>query len=166
MSDEAFTTDRFRFFLRKSTAGGVISDYQHKMAANIMRLRSISLRECLVPLDEAVMAPVGEGVEGLKRILSQHRFSRIPVYAPDSGEILAIVNVIDMLSWNEECEDITCLGHPPVRIDQENSIVEALYALQRAGQQMAVITDSQDCPVGIVTVKDLVERIVGELEAW
>ncbi len=162
---DAFTTDKFKFFLKKSTAGGVITPYQHRMASNIMRLQSIEVVQCLVPLDEVVMVPADAGITDLKDILKQNRYSRLPVYSDDHEQIIGIVNVIDLLRA-ENMANVKSLSRAPVRIDRSTPIVEALYTLQRAKQQMAVITGEEDNPLGIVTVKDLVERIVGELEAW
>jgi putative hemolysin len=163
---DAFTPERFRFLLHKSSARGVISSYQREMMDNIMRLRSLGVTESLVPLDEVVMVPATADVAELRRVLREHRFSRIPIYHADRDEIAGIVNVIDILADGEDGDDVRELSRTPLRISSELSVVGALYALQRAGQQMAVIRDPDGNPLGIVTVKDLVERIVGELEAW
>lgn len=163
---EAFTPERFRFLLRKSSARGVISSYQREMMNNIMHLRSLEVTESLVPLEEVVTVPASADVTELKRTLRQHRYSRIPIYCRERDVIPGIVNVIDMLSDGDEGEEVEALSREPLRISSSLSVVEALYALQRAGQQMAVIRDPDAHPLGIVTVKDLVERIVGELEAW
>ena len=163
---EAFTPERFRFLLRKSSARGVISPYQREMMNNIMHLRSLEVTESLVPLEDVVTVSASADVAELKRTLQEHRYSRIPVYCRESDEIVGIVNVIDVLADKGDEEGVEQLSREPLRISSDISVVEALYSLQRAQQQMAVIRGPNGRPLGIVTVKDLVERIVGELEAW
>ena len=64
-------------------------------------------------------------------------------------------------------------GQPPARhatepliMPAETTVTDALYQMQRRPAAMAVVADSEGVHVGIATVKDLVEEIVGELEAW
>ncbi|MFW6457505.1 MAG: CBS domain-containing protein, partial [Planctomycetota bacterium] len=90
---------------------------------------------------------------------------RLPVFSEDRAQIIGIINVIDLLADNG-MSDVVSLSRDPVCIKRELSIVEGLYALQRTQQQMAVVTDAEGESLGIVTVKDLIERIVGEVEAW
>ena len=67
---------------------------------------------------------------------------------------------------DEATAGLLALSRPPLYLDSRLSVAQALYSLQRARQQMAVLTEPGGGAVGIVTVKDLVEEIVGELSAW
>lgn len=105
-------------------------------------------------------------IQDLKQTLRDHRFSRLPVYGAGRGSITGIVSVIDVLSAGEAVQSVEGLRRDAMRLEATVSVAEALYALQRARRQMAVIVGEGGEAEGIVTVKDLVEEIVGELRAW
>lgn len=161
---EGFSSDKFRFFLQKSSDRGVISTYQHKMASNVMRLRSLNVGECMVPMKDVVMVKTKDGMDEVRKRFRDNRYSRLPLFSEQENRITGIINVIDLIS--ADTDDVSTLSRPAVRLMDDSSLVEALYSLQREGQQMAVITDSDGNDCGIVTIKDLVEQIVGRLEEW
>ncbi|MFP4028240.1 MAG: hemolysin family protein [Candidatus Brocadiia bacterium] len=162
---DVFTPEKLRFFLSEGAALGVLSPYQHRMAENVLRVKSLELSAAMVPLDEVAMIPESSTFEKLQKIMREHRFSRFPVYAEKRSNVTGIINVIDVLCADEDRADMQSLSRPPVYLDEKLSVGEALYVLQRAHQQMAIV--KSECEVvGAVTVKDLVEEIVGELAAW
>jgi len=161
-----FTRDKLRFLLKEGAALGLLSQYQEGMANNLMRLRSLSVCEAMVPLDDVVMAPQEAGLDELRAVLRDHRFSRIPLYEGSRDNITGVVNVIDLLCASAGGAATDVLHRGPLYLDAQVSVAEALYALKKAGQQMAVVMAAEGQAMGIVTVKDLVEEIVGELHAW
>ncbi len=159
------TSETVRFYINQGAAHGVLSAYQRRMAENIMRLRSVELNVALTPLDEVVMVPAEASAEALRELLAAHRYSRVPVFEERRDNIVGVVNVMDLATAEpgagprEAARDV-------LRVPRDASVAEALTMLRRAKQQFAVVTGEQGAAVGVVTVKDLVEEIVGELEAW
>jgi len=162
---DVFTTEKLRFVLSEGTALGVLSSYQQAMANNVLRVKSLNVRRAMVPLERVVMVPDAASLGELYEALRQHRFSRIPVYSERRDNIVGVINVIDVMSAQGRAPVQALTRHCPL-LDARLSVAEALYTLQRARQQMAVIVERDGGARGIVTVKDLVEEIVGELRAW
>ena len=163
---DVVTAEKLRFFMSEGTALGVLSEYQQAMADNILRVKSLGVRTAMVPLEQVVMVGEDASLQELKQTLRDHRFSRLPVYGGERESITGAVNVIDVLSAGEGVGSVQALTRDVMRLDATVSVAEALYALQRARGQMAVIVGEGGEAEGIVTVKDLVEEIVGELRAW
>jgi CBS domain containing-hemolysin-like protein len=163
---EMFTPEKFHFVLRESTNLGVLSPYQRKMAGNVFRVKSMDLEVAMVPLEKVVMVDADAGRDQLRQVLEQHRYNRLPVYSESHDNIIGVINVIDLLARKTPWSEVRELSRELLRIDLEISVAEALYSLQREKQQMALVADEEGTPAGIVTVKDLVEEIVGELHAW
>ncbi len=159
------TVEKFRFFLSEGAALGVVTPHQQAMAENIFHLRSLGVARAMVPLENVVMVPETVGPDGLLNVLRDHRFSRLPVYSGERADIAGIVNIIDVLAGRGAALVPSDIMRPPLFLGARLSVMDALYALQKAHRQMAVVTDGE-AAVGIVTVKDLVERIVGELAEW
>ncbi len=159
------TDESFRFYLGRGAADGVLSSYQRRMAENILRLKSMRLGAALSPLEEVVMVAEGAPPGELHRLMREHRYSRIPVYRKERDDITGVVNVIDVASAPESAGPAE-LAREVMSLPLETSVADALSRFRDAKEQFAVVTDEEGRAVGVVTVKDLVEEIVGELEAW
>ncbi len=160
------TAERFRFFLSEGAAVGILSPYQQAMADNILRVKSIGVRAAMVLIEDAVMIRQDAPLEELKALLREHRFSRIPLYSESRTNVTGVINVIDLLCAQERPHSLTELCRKPHYIESTVSVAEAFYSLQKARHQLAVVTGPDGAAVGILTVKDLVEEIVGELKDW
>jgi len=162
----ALTAEALRFYLNEAAAQGALSGFQKTMAENILRLRSRTVAEVMTPIERTVMvaedAPPGE----LLDILRRHRYSRIPVYRGARERIVGVINVLDVAALDGEPPAPGEMTRPVLSVGQTTSVADALWALRRARQQLGAVTDEQGRAVGIVTIKDLVEEIVGELAAW
>ncbi|MFO8008242.1 MAG: CNNM domain-containing protein [Candidatus Brocadiia bacterium] len=159
------TSDTVRFYINQGAAHGVLSSYQRRMAENIMRLRSVELTEALTPLEDVVMVSADASAETLRELLGAHRYSRVPVFEERGDNIVGVINVIDLATAEPDAGPRE-LVRDVLRVPRDASVAEALTMLRRAKQQFAVVTGEQGGAIGVVTVKDLVEEIVGELEAW
>ncbi len=163
--EEVFNAQRFRFFLGQGAAEGVVTPYQKRMAENLMNLKSFNVTRAMIPLDEVVTIESEATREKLMDVLGKHRFSRIPVLSDDGKSIEGVINILDVVCARGE-QSISELARTPQHLPAHGSVAETLYGLQESGQQMGVIIDRRGNTLGIVTVKDLVEEIVGELRAW
>jgi len=161
-----FTFERFHFLLSEGTQQGILSPYQKAMAENILGLKSRSIIHAMVPLSGVTMICRSAGVEELMELMARHRFSRIPVCSEDGSSIVGIINILDVVCNASKGAAISDLARAPHYLGAEMSVAEALYGLRGARRQMGIVLDGSGNPMGIVTIKDLVEEIVGELRAW
>jgi len=160
------TVERFHFLLSEGTTTGALSPYQKAMTDNILALKSRSLRDVMIPLEKVVMISDAAGFTHLVQSFREHAFSRIPVYCGERTRITAIVNLLDLACADGREISIGELSRPPHYLNASMSVAEALYSLRSARQQMGVVLDDGGRATGIVTIKDLVEEIVGDLRAW
>jgi putative hemolysin len=160
------TAETFRFYLGAGAAEGVLSSFQRTMAENILRLKSLRVEAVMTPLGEAVMVPEDASGQALLEALRPHRYSRIPVHAASRQQVVGVVNILDVAMAEGEVPAAGELAREAVSLPRWASVADALARLRRSRTQFAVVTDAAGGAVGIVTVKDLVEEIVGELEAW
>jgi CBS domain containing-hemolysin-like protein len=161
----AVTPATFRFYLTQGAAHGVLSPYQRRMAENILRLRSMDVTSALTPLEEVAMVAEDASAEELRALLAGHRYSRVPVYRGQRDNIMGVINVIDLAESGASGRPAD-LQRDVLDLPRETSVAEALSLFRREKQQFGVVTDGEGRAVGVITVKDLVEEIVGELEAW
>ncbi len=157
--------DSFKFYLSQGAAHGALSSYQRSMAENILRLGTTTLAAALTPLERAVMVRYDASFEDLREVLAGHRYSRVPVWRSSRDDIVGVINVIDVASA-EGSPSASELMRDVLVLEEQTSVAQALTRMRGAKQQFAVVRDGDGRAVGVVTIKDLVEEIVGELEAW
>lgn len=151
--------------LRESVADGVLSSTQIFMLERIPTLKSIRLATVMVPRSRTVMIGTAAFPGETEKIVRTSPFSRMPVYEGRRTHVIGIVHVLDLLTAPPGAP-ITQHVRPPVQLAHDMPVIEALSTLQHNRRRMAIVVDRAGNCVGIVTVKDLVEEIVGELTAW
>jgi len=145
-------------------ASGVLTHFQSVMADRVMQIAQVRLADVMVPLGEAVTAPAGVGPDKLVEIIRHHDYSRVPLLDP-AGKVVAVLDVYKVLLGRDQA-DPTALAAEALVLPADMGVTDALYRMQRGRETMAVVEDAAGSHVGLVTVKDLVEEIVGELDAW
>ena len=160
-----FSPQRLSFLLEEVTEGGDLSMYQNIMARNIMAMGQTPVGKVMIPLEEITMAPDTVGPETIKDIARAKKFSRIPIYQRERSKVVGILTLLDFL--REDRPEVRPFVKPAVYLEASLPVDDALIKLRYSKQRMGIVTDGKDGKaVGIVTIKDLVEEIVGELSVW
>jgi len=145
-------------------AVGALSSDQADMAGRVMMLSDVHLREAMQPLASAETIQPGMSRTELLEFIREKGHTRLPICDP-AGQVLHILNVYDVLA-DESGQSPDSLALPPVVLQADLQVSDALLAMQRVRRSLAVVANPAGRHVGIVTIKDLVEEIVGELEEW
>jgi putative hemolysin len=135
------------------------------MAENILRLESLTVESAMTPLEQVTMLPADAARDEMLEVMRLHRYSRIPVYGEDRRHIVGVVNVIDVVTGRADA-CVADLRRDVLSIPGDESVAEALRQLRDAREQIAIAVDADERALGLLTIKDLVEEIVGELDAW
>lgn len=159
--------EQLHAFLRETATAGVLSGYQSQIARNVLNVSSVTTGDVMTPLRRVQMVPHDATAGQFHRLAGQSRFSRWPVYRRGHrNQIVGVVNVDELLLAKPERWDLPDRWLEPLTLTSDVGVLEALLRLQRAHRAMAIVVDERDRAVGIVTLKDLVEEIVGDLVAW
>ena len=145
-------------------ASGVLTHSQSIMADRVMRISEVSLRDVMIPMRQVVSVPRDITRERIIEVIRQHNYSRLPVLDA-AGRVVGILNIYDVLAEGESVPPAD-LMKPPLILLAGLTVTDALYHVQREHAAMAIVEGATGRHVGIVTIKDLVEEIVGELEEW
>ncbi|MBM4018405.1 MAG: DUF21 domain-containing protein [Planctomycetes bacterium] len=166
-ADPFHPRERLRAILREGTAEGVISGYQHELAAKVLGLREQLVRAAMIPIGRVASVPVDIDRPRLLEELHRHAYSRFPVWEGRKDNIVGIVHILDVLSAPEGPLDLrTVMGAESAAVSPDLTVGQAMSRLRKARAAMAVVRDDKGRAVGIITLKDLVEEIVGELAEW
>jgi putative hemolysin len=165
---EPFTPrQRLRAVLSEGAAEGVISGYQHELVDRVLNLRERLVRNAMIPLSRVASVSVGISRTAFLEELRQHSYSRLPVWEGRRDNVIGIVHINDVLAEAGEAMNLEALVQRQfVVVAPEMPVGHALFRMREFRAAMAIVRDSKGRTVGILTIKDLVEEIVGELAAW
>ena len=163
--DSKMTRDEMRYMLANE---GVFEEDELEMLQGIFSLDTKVAREVMVPRTDAFMIDIHSDVkENLQRILSES-YSRIPVYNEDKDKIIGILHTKTLLKAAYEVGfdnlQLLPLMQEPLFVPETVFIDDLLYELKKTQNQMAVLLDEYGGVVGLVTLEDLLEEIVGEID--
>ncbi|MBU0641162.1 MAG: DUF21 domain-containing protein [Planctomycetes bacterium] len=151
--------------LHEGAARGGLTLFQRETIERVMNISQVRVGSVMIHRQRAATVPIDIGRDDFLRIARMSHFSRLPVWRDDPKRVVGIVNVYDVLSDDEQHAPADLLREA-LFLQPADSVPAALLELQQARQAMAIVRDRFDNCIGILTVKDLVEEIVGDLEAW
>ncbi|MCY2960956.1 MAG: CNNM domain-containing protein [Planctomycetota bacterium] len=150
-------------FLREGTQSGAIPGHAEEMARNVLKLRSIPVERCMVAWKDVVRLDADAAPDDHYDAVAASAHTRIPV-ADRKGLVLGYVHQLDVLGDGESRLALDRL-RPLTSIPPDLPVDRALARLRAAGQRLAIV-GTREAPVGIVTLKDLLEEISGDLARW
>jgi CBS domain containing-hemolysin-like protein len=157
------TRDELRFLMRESGRLGVLEKHEQDMIHHIFKFRETAVKSVMVPLVEVDAIEVSDKVADALKVIGEEGHSRLPIYEERIDNIIACVNVGDLLGRSPNTP-IRKLMEPVLVVPETKSIADLLLDLKARGEHLAVVVDEYGGVSGIVTLEDLFEEIVGEIE--
>ena len=118
-----------------------------------------------MPWNRVIGVPVNISRRGFEAMVRHYHVSRMPVLGRSAQDVLGLVDVIDAIGSTGELQ----LRHhlkPALTLLGEQSVRTAIRLMQAARQTIGVVVNRQGQAIGLVTMKDLVEELLGDLQSW
>jgi CBS domain containing-hemolysin-like protein len=141
-----------------------VTTHEAEMIGKIFDLGDTTVREVMVPLVDVSMLPVTASPADAVALIEQRGFSRIPIFRDRETDLVGVVAAMDLLRRGAEVGRVDALMREPYYVPETKRIDDLLREMQRARTPMAVVVDEYGGATGIVTLEDVVEEIVGEIE--
>jgi CBS domain containing-hemolysin-like protein len=141
-----------------------VTSQEAAMIDRIFDLGETSVREIMVPLVDVVALPQTATPGEAVRVVVERGFSRIPVYTDRIYNIVGVVTAMELLRRAAETGDLRDLMRPATYVPETKLIDDLLREMQRARTHLAVVVDEYGGAVGLVTLEDILEEIVGEIQ--
>lgn len=153
--------------LEEGEEQGLITSQEGQMINSIFEFRDTLIHEIMTPRPEMICADVEIAIPDVLKLIIKEGFTRIPVYSESPDNIIGILNAKDLLvcvDAPENCPDIRELAKPPYLVPETMRIVDLLRAFQAKKNHMAIVTDEFGGVRGLITLEDVLEEIVGEID--
>lgn len=166
--DDAASRTEVMSILEKSKLAGNIDDEEFEMLEGIISFNDKMVREVMVPRTDTFMIDINDNyTENIDKILNEP-FSRVPVYGGDKDTVIGVIHIKDVLKSARkigfEKINLPEIMVEPIFVSETTNVNDLLFKMKNTHQQMAIILDEYGGVVGIATIEDLIEEIVGEID--
>jgi putative hemolysin len=154
-------------FIKVGEAEGIVKEKDREMLETMFEFSETRAGEIMTPRTEICALPVEATVKAARDLIIEEKYSRLPVYRDSIDNIEGVIYVRDLLNaWAENKENIKIesLLRPAFFIPETKSASELLKDMQKSHTQIAIVIDEYGGVAGVVSLEDIVEEIVGEIE--
>ncbi|HEX8723605.1 MAG TPA: hemolysin family protein [Pyrinomonadaceae bacterium] len=146
---------------------GILEEEEGELIQSIIEFGETRAGEVMTPRTDIVAVPLTATVREARDVMVESKYSRLPVYREQIEDVVGLIYVRDLLAyWSEGREDdgIEPLLRPAYFVPETKSVDELLEEMQKAHVQLALVVDEYGGLAGLLTVEDILEEIVGEIE--
>ncbi|KAE8678044.1 putative DUF21 domain-containing protein [Hibiscus syriacus] len=168
-SEPYVTEDELKLMLRGAELSGAIEEEEQDMIENVLEIKDTHVREVMTPLVDVVAIDASSTLVEFHNLWLTHQYSRVPAFEQRIDNIVGIAYAMDLLDYvpkGELLESTTVgdMAHKPAYFVPDSMLVWNLLREFRIRKvHMAVVLNEYGGTVGIVTLEDVVEEIVGEI---
>jgi len=163
----ALRQEDFAHLVEESHEVGGIAPLERDFIQNLLRLGEVRVSQIMVPRPDIFCLPVDLPLSRLIQEVKRSRFSRVPIYENQPGNVLGILHAKELLSLGvpraEGPDMVRQLLRPPYYVPENKRAYDLLTELQNRRTRMALVVDEYGALVGLVTVEDLLEELCGEI---
>jgi putative hemolysin len=156
--------EELKLLLQMEPQEADVTTSEAEMIDKIFDLGETAVREVMVPMVDVVALPETATPDDAVRLISERGFSRIPVFADRILNVVGVITAMDLLRRGAQAADVRALMRPATYVPETKRIDELLTEMQKTRVQLVVVVDEYGAAVGIVTIEDIVEQIVGEIQ--
>ena len=151
----------------ESFEGGMIAALERDFIQNLLSFGEVRVAQIMVPRPDIFCLPLDMPVHQMVRAVKRSRYSRVPIYEDEPGNVLGILHAKELLHLctRESCDQgmIKNILLAPYYVPESKKAFDLLTALQGQRLRLALVVDEYGTLVGLVTVEDLLEQLCGEI---
>jgi CBS domain containing-hemolysin-like protein len=166
-ADRETTDEEIETFIDEATEEGIIDKGEDELLRSVVEFGDLFVREIMTPRVNMVCVRKEATIDELKDLIIREKYSRIPVYRGRLDNIEGVVMAKDLLEYADEKhkgQPILALVRPAIFVPEMMPVSRLLKEFQRASQKMAIVVDEHGGVSGLVTLEDVIEEIVGEIQ--
>ena len=161
------TEEELRTLLEASAQSGAIEEDEKEIIRNVISFGDTDVRQVMTPRIDVKALDVGAGLPALLDVIVESGHSRIPVYEGSVDAIVGIVHAKDLLpalARGERALELRSVMRLPLIVPENRRVDDLLDEFRRSSVQLAVVQDEYGGTAGLVTIEDLLEELVGEIQ--
>ena len=158
--------EELKMILAASYEEGVLEAEETEMLSNVFEFADTEVREVMVPRPDVVGLPANSTVAEAAAIAETHPYTRYPVFGDDLDDIRGVVHIRQLFEASRGGgeEWLNELANPVPKVPETKKLDDMLHDFRRNKSHLAVVVDEYGSLAGVVTLEDLVEEVMGEID--
>ena len=163
---ERFSPEELMILVERGSEQGIIEAEEQQMIGAVLELGQQRVHEVMVPRIDIKALPVTASLDEITEMIVSEGHSRIPIYDETVDNVIGILYAKDLLPFfaRGEKPEIRSLLRPPLFVPESITVDDLLHNFQRRKVHLAIVLDEYGGTAGLVTIEDLIEEIVGEIQ--
>jgi len=162
--DDDVTEEEILLMVNEGQEQGNIDDDESELISNVFEFDDTTCGDVMVHRTEIVALPEDVSFERLIDVAKEERFSRIPIYRDSIDNIVGIIHIKSLIGLDAEHFDIKNMLLPVVFVPESQKIDDVLNVLKKNKSHLAVVLDEFGGTAGIITMEDIIEELVGNIQ--
>lgn len=160
----SMTEEEFQIIVTDIKNEGILNETEHDIIQNTIKYDETCVNAVMTSADKITAIKLGQDLESIKKMFEDCNYSRVPVYRNTLNDIVGIVYRVDfyemLLGGKSDLKEIM----KPVILSAPDKKISALFKTLQKSQQAIAIVKEQDKVVGIISMEDILEELVGEID--
>jgi len=164
---------RIKQIINETRDEGIVSAFQKDFMDRAVDIPAVPVQVVMTPAARVVMVDVQTDAAALREVLKSSPYTRLPVYEHDRDHLVGFINICQVLAESERFGDLRQFLKPIGRLGATTSVLDAITFMRKGNYKMMFVASlrhpegkSDEKVLGIVTMKDLIEELTGELTPW
>ena len=159
------TENELKYIVESIEEEGVLEESESEMVRSALDFDETTAEEILTPRVDVTFINIEDSQQKIKDIIIENRYSRIPVYEETVDNIVGILHTRDYLEHlaDGKAPALKDIMQPPFFVFKSQQLSKILSSFKRTKNHIAIVTDEYGGTLGIVTMEDLLEEIVGDI---
>jgi CBS domain containing-hemolysin-like protein len=165
-TDMVHSVEELALVIEDTEQAGILAHEQAELVQNVFRLSNKCARDCMIPRDKMAALELNTPRDKILEAVHNGAHTRLPVYEGDINNIVGIVNTKNLF-YLFSLRGVVVLEdalYPALFLKPEERIANALRLFQKARRPMALVRDAAGTILGLITLEDVLEEIVGDIE--
>lgn len=161
---KAVTEYEFRSFVETSVQDGVLETEEKEIINNVVDFGDTTAKDIMIPKVDITFVPIDSSFDELKDIFLEEKYTRLPVYEDTTDNVVGIINMKDLLFYkNWDGFSIREIMREPAFTYEYKNTADLLAEMRQNTISMIIVLDEYGAAVGLITLEDLLEEIVGDI---
>lgn len=161
---EAHSEEELKLLVAVSTRQGILQESERRLLSNALDFADQMLRQVMVPRTEMVAVRDDLTLDDLRDVARRHQYSRLPVYQDDLDHVVGVVHLRDLVGDGKGARTARDVMRRVIFLPETMHLDQALAEFRRQRSQLAIVIDEFGGTAGLVTMEDLLEELVGDVQ--
>lgn len=163
--EDIITEEQIKDIIINGTDEGAIEENEKELIFNVFSFNDIEAHDIMTKKEDVISIDVDINKKELMEVIKKSKFTRMPVYNKEKNYIIGVLNIKDIIVYHKKYQRINVMEimHEPIFVDKNDKVDDIFKVMKNKHQGMVIVKDEFSNFIGIITMEDAIEEIVGNI---